>query len=66
MAFYISLEQIESLDHIHARLGGSVLDTYGWPHNLSDEGFLEQLLALNLESANQGEKEWTSPNKFYS
>ena len=44
-------DQIETLDHIHARLDGSVLEAYDWPHNLSDEGILERLLALNLERA---------------
>ena len=47
----ISLEQIETLDHIHSRLDASVLEAYGWPRNLSDEGILERLLALNLERA---------------
>jgi len=47
----ISLEGIETLDHLHTRLDGSVLEAYGWPHNLSDEGILERLLALNLERA---------------
>jgi hypothetical protein len=47
----ISLEQIETLDHIHARLDQAVLDAYGWPHNLNDDGILEKLLALNLERA---------------
>ena len=28
-----------------------MLDAYGWPHNLTDEQILEQLLALNLERA---------------
>jgi hypothetical protein len=50
----ISLEQIETLDHIHTRLDQSVLEAYGWPHNLSDEGILERLLALNLERAGMG------------
>jgi hypothetical protein len=47
----LSLEQVETLDHIHTRLDASVLEAYGWPHNLSDEGILERLLALNLERA---------------
>ncbi len=32
----------------HAR---SVLDAYGWPHDLSDGELLERLLALNLGRA---------------
>ncbi|MEW6405393.1 MAG: hypothetical protein AB1649_26680 [Chloroflexota bacterium] len=39
---YVDLETIESLDHIHASLDNAVLDAYGWPHNLSDEGILER------------------------
>ncbi len=49
----ISLEQIETLDHIHSRLDASVLEAYGWPYNLSDEGILERLLALNLERSEE-------------
>ena len=45
---YVELEIIESLDHIHNTLDRAVLDAYGWPHHLSDEQILEQLLALNL------------------
>jgi hypothetical protein len=50
----ISLEQVETLDHIHSRLDQSVLEAYGWPQNLSDEGILERLLALNLERVERG------------
>ncbi len=35
----------------HQKLDRAVLDAYGWPHDLSDEGILERLLALNLERA---------------
>ncbi|MBM3128479.1 MAG: class I SAM-dependent DNA methyltransferase [Chloroflexi bacterium] len=35
----------------HRKLDDAVLDAYGWQHNLSDEGILEKLLALNLERA---------------
>lgn len=52
----ISLEDIETLDHIHVSLDNAVLDAYGWLHNLSDEQILERLLALNLERA-AGEQE---------
>ena len=37
------------LDLAHRRLDEAVLDAYGWPHDLSDEGILERVLALNLE-----------------
>lgn len=32
-------------------LDRSVLDAYGWPHDITDEQTLERLLALNLERA---------------
>jgi type II restriction/modification system DNA methylase subunit YeeA len=35
----------------HRQLDEAVLDAYGWPHDLSDEDILAQLLALNLERA---------------
>lgn len=47
----ITLDEIETLDHIHTDLDHAVLDAYGWPHNLTDEQILERLLALNLERA---------------
>ena len=47
----ISLGEVETLDHVHTTLDHAVLDAYGWPHNLSEEGILERLLALNLERA---------------
>jgi hypothetical protein len=47
----VSLGDIETLDHIHTTLDHAVLDAYGWPHNLSEDGVLERLLALNLERA---------------
>ena len=49
----IGLDEIETLDHIHTTLDHTVLDAYGWPHNLSDEQVLEKLLALNLERASE-------------
>ena len=39
------------LDLAHRKLDEAVLDAYGWPHDLTDEGVLERLLALNLERA---------------
>ena len=37
------------LNNIHTRLDAAVAEAYGWPHDLSGEGVLERLLALNLE-----------------
>ena len=39
------------LDLAHRKLDNAVLDAYGWPHDITDEGILEGLLALNLERA---------------
>jgi type II restriction/modification system DNA methylase subunit YeeA len=39
------------LDLAHRKLDAAVLDAYGWPYDLSGEGILERLLALNLERA---------------
>ncbi len=49
---FLSLAEIETLDWIHTHLDQSVLDAYGWGHDLNDEQILENLLALNLERAN--------------
>jgi hypothetical protein len=46
-----TMPQIQELDDIHKGLNTAVLDTYGWPHKLTDEEILERLLALNLERA---------------
>ncbi len=43
------------LDLAHRRLDDAVLDAYGWPHDLSDEEIMGQLLALNLERAGAGD-----------
>jgi len=37
------------LANAHAELDRAVLDAYGWPADLDDDGILERLLALNLE-----------------
>ena len=42
---------IQELEDIDNALDHAVLDSYTWPHNLSDEEILEHLLALNLERA---------------
>jgi type II restriction/modification system DNA methylase subunit YeeA len=39
------------LDLAHRKLDQAVLDSYGWPYDLSDEEILARLLALNLERA---------------
>jgi hypothetical protein len=35
----------------YKKLGDTVLDAYGWHHDLTDDEILERLLALNLERA---------------
>jgi hypothetical protein len=37
------------LQNIHNRLDRAVFAAYGWPPDVSDEGILKNLLALNLE-----------------
>jgi hypothetical protein len=39
------------LDAAHTRLDAAVFAAYGWPPELSDEGMLAELLALNGERA---------------
>jgi type II restriction/modification system DNA methylase subunit YeeA len=39
------------LDLAHKQLDATVLDAYGWPHDISDDDILARLLALNLERA---------------
>jgi hypothetical protein len=51
----LTLDEIETLDHIHNELDRAVLDAYGWPHNLTNEQILERLLALNLQRAKSQE-----------
>ncbi|MGB1252300.1 MAG: class I SAM-dependent DNA methyltransferase [Candidatus Promineifilaceae bacterium] len=46
-----TIAQAQQLDDIHTELDEAVLDAYGWPHNLTNEQILENLLALNLERA---------------
>jgi len=53
----VSLDEIETLDEIHAGLDQAVLDAYGWPHNLNDEQILERLLKLNLERFKNNESQ---------
>ena len=44
------------LDLAHKKLDAAVAAAYGWPADLSDEGILEKLLALNLERADEEAK----------
>jgi len=39
------------LAQIHTRLDGAVLDSYSWPHDLSDKDVVARLLELNLARA---------------
>jgi hypothetical protein len=39
------------LDLAHRTLDHAVLDAYGWPHDLTDDDVLRQLLQLNLGRA---------------
>ena len=45
------------LDLAHKVLDHAVLDAYGWPHDITDEQILEQLLALNLARAAKQEND---------
>jgi len=42
---------VSVLKEIHDALDAAVLDAYGWPGDISDEGILERLVALNHERA---------------
>lgn len=42
---------VSILREIHDALDIAVLDAYGWPHDIDDEGILERLVALNGERA---------------
>ena len=44
------------LEHAHKRLDEAVFAAYGWPSDLSDEEVLQNLLALNLERAREGDR----------
>ena len=41
------------LELAHRKLDEAVLDAYGWPHDLMDEGILERLLVENLRRADE-------------
>ena len=40
------------LAEAHRKLDEAVLDAYGWPHDISDDGILTRLLALNHQRSN--------------
>jgi len=46
---YLSLNDMETLDFIHAQLDRAVLAAYGWEADLDEEEILANLLALNEE-----------------
>jgi type II restriction/modification system DNA methylase subunit YeeA len=53
------------LREIHDELDEAVLEAYGWPRDLDDEGVLERLVALNAERATeeaQGMVRWLRPD----
>ncbi|MFQ6027103.1 MAG: hypothetical protein ACE5Q6_06395 [Dehalococcoidia bacterium] len=52
------------LDQVHQRLDRAVLDAYGWPHDISDQDLLANLLALNLEREPVTACIW-EPNRYY-
>lgn len=56
---------ISVLRQIHDDLDRAVFDAYGWPHDLSDEGILERLVALNKERAAEEKRgiiRWLRPD----
>ncbi|MBJ7417226.1 MAG: class I SAM-dependent DNA methyltransferase [Niveispirillum sp.] len=56
---------ISVLRQIHDDLDRAVFDAYGWPHDLSDEGILEKLVALNKERAAEEKRgliRWLRPD----
>ncbi len=44
---------VSTLKQIHDDLDLAVLDAYGWPHDITDEQILENLVALNAERAEE-------------
>jgi hypothetical protein len=44
---------VSTLKQIHDDLDIAVLDAYGWPHNITDEQILENLVALNTQRAEE-------------
>jgi hypothetical protein len=55
---------VSTLKQIHDELDTAVLDAYGWPHTITDEQILENLVALNAERAAEernGHIRWLRP-----
>ena len=56
---------VSTLKQIHDDLDLAVLDAYGWPHDITDEQILENLVALNAERAEEernGLVRWLRPD----
>lgn len=56
---------VSTLKQIHDDLDAAVLDAYGWPHDISDEQILENLVALNAQRAAEernGLVRWLRPD----
>lgn len=52
------------LDHLHARLDALVIQAYGWPHDITEEAVVAQLVTLNAERAAEeaeGSVRWLRP-----
>ena len=55
---------VSVLKELHDDLDAAVFDAYGWPSDLTDEGILERLVALNAERAaeeRRGNIRWLRP-----
>jgi hypothetical protein len=55
---------VSTLKQIHDELDTAVLDAYGWPHTITHEQILENLVALNAERAAEernGHIRWLRP-----
>lgn len=56
---------VSVLRQIHDDLDKAVFDSYGWPHDLSDDQILERLVSLNAERAEEerrGIVRWLRPD----
>ncbi len=55
---------VSTLKQIHDDLDLAVLDAYGWPHDITDDQILENLVALNAQRAEEernGHIRWLRP-----
>jgi hypothetical protein len=53
------------LKELHETIDGLVFDAYGWPHDLTEDEILENLVALNKERANEEKRglvRWLRPD----